>query len=120
MPEIVVHHLEDSRSLRILWLLEELELAYEVHRYPRNAETMRAPDALRAVHPLGKAPVVAVDGVLLAETGAIVETLVEEHGPHLKPEPGTEAARRYRYVLGRHGVLRDGIGGGAGRVVPPL
>jgi glutathione S-transferase len=99
MPEIVAHHLEDSRSLRVLWLLEELELPYEIRRYARNAKTMRAPDALRAVHPLGKAPVVVVDGVVLAETGAIVETLVDEHGRHLKPEPGTDAARRYRYFL---------------------
>ena len=73
---IVVHHLNNSRSQRVLWLLEELGLAYEVKRYQRDAKTMLAPPELRAVHPLGKSPVIQDGGVTLAESGAIVEYLV--------------------------------------------
>ncbi|MET0429113.1 MAG: glutathione S-transferase N-terminal domain-containing protein, partial [Microvirga sp.] len=69
---ITVHHLENSRSQRVLWLLEELGLAYEVRRYARDPETMRAPPELRAVHPLGKSPVLDDDGNIVAESGAIV------------------------------------------------
>ncbi len=97
MPEILVHHLEKSRSLRILWLLEELELPYEVKLY-RRTPAFRAPPELKQVHPLGKAPVVEVDGVQLLESGAITETLVEDWGPHLKPRD-PEAMRRYRYWM---------------------
>jgi glutathione S-transferase len=77
---IIVHHLENSRSQRVLWLLEELGLEYEIKRYRRDPQTMLAPPELRAVHPLGKSPV-SGDGELgLAESGAIVEYLVEHRG----------------------------------------
>ena len=75
---ITVHHLENSRSQRILWLLEELQLPYEVKRYERDKKTMLAPPALARVHPLGKAPVIEDQGRAIAETGAIVEYLVEK------------------------------------------
>src|SRR5690606_16533434 len=74
---IVVHHLEESRSQRVLWLLEELGLAYEVKRYARNPQTRLAPPELRAIHPLGKSPVVEADGRVFAESGAIVEYFAE-------------------------------------------
>ena len=76
---IVVHHLENSRSHRVLWLLEEFGLAYEVERYARDPKTLLAPPALRAVHPLGKSPVVVDGDVTLAESGAILEYLVEQN-----------------------------------------
>ena len=97
---IVVHHLNNSRSQRILWLLEELGLPYEVVRYQRNAQTMLAPPELKKIHPLGKSPVVTVDGLTLAESGAIIETLVERYGNgRLAPAPGTAEVVRYRYWL---------------------
>lgn len=97
---IVVHHLENSRSQRILWLLEELAVPYEVRRYERDRKTMLAPPELKAVHPLGKSPVITDGDRVLAETGAIIEHLVERHGDrHLMPAPGTEAHDRYRYWL---------------------
>jgi glutathione S-transferase len=100
MAEITVHHLEASRSHRVLWLLEELEVPYRIERYARDPKTLRAPASLRAVHPLGKSPVVTLDGQVLAESGAILEHLVEDvGGGRLRPEPGTEASRRYRYFL---------------------
>ena len=78
---ITVHHLNNSRSQRVLWLLEELELPYEIVHYQRDPKTMLAPPSLRAVHPLGKSPVVTTDdGLTLAESGAIVETLIERYG----------------------------------------
>ena len=97
---IVVHHLENSRSQRILWLLEELGVDYRVERYARDPKTMLAPPALRAVHPLGKSPVVVDGDAALAESGAIIESLVERHGQgRLVPATGTEARRRYTYWL---------------------
>lgn len=100
MPDLVLHHLEASRSHRVLWLLEELNLPYRIERYPRDAKTMRAPAALRAVHPLGKSPVLSIDGVAFAESGAIVEEVVDRFGEgRLRPEAGTDAYRRYRYWL---------------------
>ena len=97
---ITVHHLNDSRSQRVLWLLEELGLDYEVKRYQRDAKTMLAPPELRAIHPLGKSPVIDDGAERLAETGAIVEYLLEAHGPGgLKPAPGTPEARRFTYWL---------------------
>ena len=101
---ILVHHLNNSRSQRVLWLLEELGVPYEIVRYERNKQTMLAPPELRAVHPLGKSPVVT-DGegdaaVTLAESGAIVEYLVERHGGgKLAPPAGTPERRRYTYWL---------------------
>ena len=97
---ITVHHLNDSRSQRVLWLLEELSLPYEVKRYERDAKTMLAPPELKAIHPLGKSPVIDDGDVRVAETGAIVDYLVETHGKgRLAPPSGTEAGRRYRYWL---------------------
>ena len=97
---ITVHHLNDSRSQRVLWLLEELGVPYEVKRYQRDAKTMLAPPELRAIHPLGKSPVLDDGGARLAETGAIIEYLLETHpGSGLRPAPGTEAGRRFTYWL---------------------
>jgi len=96
---IIVHHLNNSRSQRILWLLEELGLEYEIKKYMRDATTMRAPAELMAVHPLGKSPVISDGDINVAESGAIIEYLVDTYGPALKPEAGTEAYRRYIYWL---------------------
>ena len=98
---IVVHHLENSRSQRVLWLLEELGLPYEVKRYERDRQTMLAPPELKAVHPLGKSPVLVDGGVTVAETGAIVEHLLDAHDAEgrLRPPPGGEDRRRFTYWL---------------------
>jgi glutathione S-transferase len=97
---ITVHHLNNSRSQRVLWLLEELGVEYEVKRYERDSKTMLAPASLRAVHPLGKSPVISEGGVTVAESGAIVEYLVERHGQgRLIPPPGTPERLRYTYWL---------------------
>ena len=97
---ITVHHLNNSRSQRVLWLLEELQLPYEIVHYQRDPKTMLAPPELRAVHPLGKSPVVTVDGLTLAESGAILETLTERYGNgRLAPAAGTPEQLRYRYWL---------------------
>ena len=97
---IVVHHLNNSRSQRVLWLLEELGLAYEVKRYQRDAKTMLAPAELRAVHPLGKSPVIQDGAVTLAESGAILEYLVGRHGNgRLIPATGTPERLRYTYWM---------------------
>nr|WP_315427348.1 glutathione S-transferase [uncultured Albidiferax sp.] len=97
---ITVHHLNNSRSQRVLWLLEELELPYEIVRYQRDAQTMLAPPSLRAIHPLGKSPVVTDGDVLLAESGAIVETVIEHYGNgRLAPALGTPERLRFRYWL---------------------
>jgi glutathione S-transferase len=96
---MIVHHLENSRSQRVLWLLEELGLPYEVKRYERDRRTMLAPPALLQVHPLGKSPVLSDGELNVAETGAIVEYLVDKAGGRLRPAPGTPAFLRYRYWL---------------------
>ncbi len=97
---IVVHHLNNSRSQRVLWLLEELGLDYEIKRYERDRKTMLAPAALRAVHPLGKSPVVTDGDLTLAESGAIVEYLVERYGEGcLAPSRQLPDYLRYRYWL---------------------
>jgi glutathione S-transferase len=97
---IVVHHLNNSRSQRVLWLLEELGTPYEVKRYERDAKTMLAPPSLLAVHPLGKSPVVVDGGVTVAESGAIVEYLVDKYGGgRLIPPAGTAQRLRYSYWL---------------------
>lgn len=97
---ITVHHLNNSRSQRILWLLEELGLEYEVKRYERDPETMLAPDSLRSVHPLGKSPIITDEELTLAESGAIVEYLVERYdNGRLAPLVGTSARLRYTYWL---------------------
>jgi glutathione S-transferase len=97
---ITVHHLNNSRSQRILWLLEELELPYEVKRYERDAKTMLAPPELRAVHPLGKSPVISDGEVTLAESGAIVEYLASRYGNgNLIPKQDTPEHLRYIYWM---------------------
>ena len=96
---IRVHHLNNSRSQRVLWLLEELGLPYEIVAYARDPKTMLAPDALKRVHPLGKSPLIEDDGRVLAETGLIVDYLVSRYGPHLAPDPSAELHWRYRYWL---------------------
>jgi glutathione S-transferase len=96
---IRVHHLNNSRSQRVLWLLEELGQPYEVVRYERNKVTMLAPGELKRVHPLGKSPVVEDGRLTLAETGLIVEYLVERYGAHLAPSRENEFYWRYRYWL---------------------
>jgi glutathione S-transferase len=97
---ITVHHLNNSRSQRILWLLEELGLPYEVKRYQRDAKTMLAPPELRAVHPLGKSPVISDGEVTLAESGAIVEYLASRHGNGiLIPKANTPEYLRYLYWM---------------------
>ena len=98
---LVVHHLNNSRSQRVLWLLEELGLDYTVVRYQRDADTMLAPASLRKVHPLGKSPVVVDGDNTLAESGAILEYLVERYDTahDFAPSPGTPERLRYRYWL---------------------
>ncbi|PBJ82016.1 glutathione S-transferase [Lysobacteraceae bacterium NML93-0399] len=99
---IRVHHLNNSRSQRVLWLLEELDQPYEVVRYMRDPKTMLAPQALRDVHPLGKSPILELDGRRLVESGAIIETLVDrfDAGHVLSPAPDDEDEQlRYRQWL---------------------
>ena len=96
---ILVHHLENSRSQRVLWLLEELGLDYEVRRYERHPKTMLAPPELARVHPLGKSPLLEHDGRVLAETGAIVDYLVALAGGRLGPPPDRDGAVRYRHFV---------------------
>ena len=97
---IEVHHLNNSRSQRVLWLLEELGTPYQVIRYERDPTTMLAPAALKAVHPLGKSPVIREGDAVIAESGAIMEYLVERHGQdRMSPPRGTPAFERYRYWM---------------------
>ena len=101
MPRMItVHHLENSRSQRVLWLLEELGLAYQVQRYARHPKTMLAPPELAQVHPLGKSPVITDGDSTVAESGAIVEYLVDVYGQgRLRPTSGSPEQRRYTYWL---------------------
>jgi glutathione S-transferase len=97
---IIVHHLNNSRSQRVLWLLEELGVPYEVKRYQRDAKTMLAPPELLAVHPLGKSPVISDGEFTLAESGAIVEYLAARYGEgRLTPPAGSPERLRYTYWL---------------------
>ena len=97
---ITVHHLENSRSQRVLWLLEELGLPYEVKRYARDKKTSLAPPELAAIHPLGKSPVISDGKTVVAETGAIVEYLLDEAGDSaLRPARGTADGLRFTYWL---------------------
>ena len=97
---IVVHHLNNSRSQRVLWLLEELGIEYEIKRYERDAETMLAPPSLRQVHPLGKSPVITDGEEAIAESGAIIEYLINRYGNgRLIPAAGTPERLRYTYWL---------------------
>jgi glutathione S-transferase len=97
---IVVHHLNNSRSQRVLWLLEELGLEYEIVRYQRDPKTMLAPPELKKIHPLGKSPVISDNGIVVAESGAIAEYLIDTYGNgRLIPPAGTEERRRWTYFL---------------------
>ena len=98
---IVVHHLQDSRSQRILWLLEELGVGYEVKRYERNPMTRLAPPELFAVHPLGKSPVITIDDEVFAETGAIFEALLDRHDQDHRLHPPRDHVdyAQHRYWL---------------------
>ncbi len=103
---LTVHHLETSRSQRVLWLLEELGVPYELKVYKRDPRTRLAPAALRKVHPLGKSPVITDHGETIAESGAIIEYLVETYGAgapaelaHLQPAVGTPEHRRCRFWM---------------------
>jgi glutathione S-transferase len=101
---ITLHHLENSRSQRVLWLLEELGLSYEVRRYARNPQTLLAPPELLKVHPLGKSPVITDQGpdgdITVAESGAIVEYLLDTYGNgRLRPAAGTAERRQFTYWL---------------------
>src|SRR5271155_1558229 len=97
---VIVHHLNNSRSQRVLWLLEELGVPYEVKRYERDANTMLAPPALLAVHPLGKSPIITDGSSTIAESGAIIEYLVDRYGRgRLIPPAGTPERLRYTYWL---------------------
>jgi glutathione S-transferase len=95
---ITLHHLDQSRSQRILWLLEELGLPYEIKRYYRNKKTFLAPPELKKIHPLGKSPVITDGDLTIAESGAIIEYLVNKYGPHLKPTSEKEQLQ-YTYWL---------------------
>ena len=97
---IIVHHLNNSRSQRVLWLLEELGVPYEIKKYERDAKTMLAPPELQKVHPLGKSPVITDGDVTVAESGAIIEYLVERYGNgRLAPAIGTLERLRWRYWM---------------------
>ena len=103
---ITVHHLETSRSQRVLWLLEELGVPYEIKLYQRDPKTRLAPAALKAIHPLGKSPVITDGDETVAESGAILEYLVERYGAqgqgelaHLQPAPGTAQHRQSRFWM---------------------
>ncbi|MQM38150.1 hypothetical protein KBTX_02157 [wastewater metagenome] len=101
MTALTVHHLAHSRSQRVLWLLEELDADYRIQCYERDPATGRAPAALRAVHPLGRSPVITDGERVVAESGAIIEYLLDGHDPdhRFRPAPGTEAFLDYRYWL---------------------
>jgi glutathione S-transferase len=108
---VVVHHLNNSRSQRVLWLLEELDVPYEVKRYERDAKTMLAPPALLAIHPLGKSPVITDGEIVLPESGAIIEYLVDTYGNgRLRPPAGS--AQRLKYLYWMHYA--------EGSAMPPL
>ena len=97
---LIVHHLNNSRSQRILWLLEELGTPYEIKYYERDAETSRAPAELKAVHQLGKSPIIEDDGLIIAETGAIIVYLLDKFGgDRLRPAKGTQEYVDYVHFL---------------------
>ncbi|MEO6921569.1 MAG: glutathione S-transferase [Collimonas sp.] len=108
---IIVHHLNNSRSQRVLWLLEELGLAYEIKPYQRDPKTMLAPLALKAVHPLGKSPVITDGDNTIAESGAIIEYLVQKYG-YGRLIPAADSKDRLRYTYWLHYA--------EGSAMPPL
>ena len=109
---LIVHHLNNSRSQRVLWMLEELGVNYEIKRYQRNPGTMLAPPELRAVHPLGKSPVITDDGQTIAESGAIIEYLNERYGQGRFAPPHGITPERLRYNYWMHYA--------EGSAMPPL
>jgi glutathione S-transferase len=97
---LTVHHLNNSRSQRVLWLLEELGEPYEIVKYERDPKTSLAPEALQKIHPLGKSPVVTDDGAAIAESAVILEYILDRHGKgRMQPKPGTPDFWRYRYFM---------------------
>jgi glutathione S-transferase len=97
---IVLHHLNNSRSQRVLWLLEELGVDYEIRHYQRDAVTNLAPPELKAVHPLGKSPLLEIDGRVIEESGAIVQVLCERYGSQTwLPAPGSDDALRHLELM---------------------
>ncbi|HUJ60031.1 MAG TPA: glutathione S-transferase [Kofleriaceae bacterium] len=97
---LTVHHLNNSRSQRVLWLLEELGVPYEIKKYERDRETMLAPPELQKIHPLGKSPVITDGDTTVAESGAILEYLVERYGDgRFAPASGTPEHLTYRYFM---------------------
>ena len=108
---IIVHHLENSRSHRVLWLLEELGVEYGIKPYERERATMRAPPSLREVHPLGKSPIITDGSLTLAESGAIIEYLVEKH-PAAAMAPARDTPQYVRYIYWLHYA--------EGSAMPPL
>jgi glutathione S-transferase len=98
---IVVHHLNNSRSQRIIWLLEELDLPYEIRRYTREPSTMLAPKELLAIHPLGKSPVITDGANTVAESGAIIEYLLDRYGAG-RLVPSSESPDRLRFTYWMH------------------
>jgi glutathione S-transferase len=96
---IIVHHLNDSRSQRILWLLEELNVPYEIKHYQRDATTRLAPPELQRIHPLGKSPVITDNGRVIIESGAIVDYIIRKYGQHLQPATDSSAYDDYQQWL---------------------
>lgn len=105
---IVLHHLNKSRSQRIIWLLEELGQPYEIKAYQRDATTFLAPPELKAIHPLGKSPVIEFDGRVLAESGAITEYLIARHAPE-RLAPATDSPEYAEYLQWLHFAESSGI-----------
>lgn len=96
---LTLHHLNNSRSQRILWLLEELKIDYDIKHYQRDANTNLAPASLKAIHPLGRAPIVTHGEYTLAESGAIIEYLIDEYGHQFKPTDHSAAINQYRFWM---------------------
>lgn len=96
---LTLHHLNNSRSQRILWLLEELKLDYHIEHYTRYSRSKKAPKSLKAIHPLGKAPILTDGDLVLAESGAIIEYLIETYAPNWAPQRGSRDYQHYKYWL---------------------
>ncbi|GAO47993.1 hypothetical protein G7K_2183-t1 [Saitoella complicata NRRL Y-17804] len=99
---IILHHLNNSRSQRVLWLLEELDVPYTIQKYERDPKTVLAPPSLKQIHPLGKSPIITDGSTVIAESGAIITYLLETYAPHLIPSPSTQEEQYRRYVYYMH------------------